>query len=60
MLDRRGALKAALLAALGLALPPARASGLEGLRVVRRGKVFIVDGWVLTAADLRALRDHVL
>jgi hypothetical protein len=37
-----------------------RASGLEGLRIVRRGKVFIVDGWVLTAADLRALRDHVL
>ena len=33
MLDRRGALKAALLAALGLALPPARASGLDGLRV---------------------------
>jgi hypothetical protein len=52
-------LTATLLAALGLALP-ARSSALDGLRIVRRGKVFIVDGWVLTAADLRALRDHVL
>ena len=25
------------------------------LRVERRGKLFIVDGWVLTAADVRAL-----
>ena len=48
--DRRAFLKAVLLA--GLALP----LGLwRGLRVERRGKMYLVDGWVLTAEDVRAL-----
>jgi hypothetical protein len=55
--DRRAFLTTTLLAALALALP----LGLwRGLRVERRGRVFLVDGWVLTADDVRALRDHVL
>jgi hypothetical protein len=57
MHDRRGFLRSAVAAAVGLALP---LGGLWGLRVERRGKVFLVDGWVLTAADVRALRDHAL
>jgi len=50
--DRRAFLKAVLLAGLALALP----LGLwRGLRVERRGKMYLVDGWVLTAEDVRAL-----
>ena len=56
--DRRTFLRTALLSALALALP---LGGIwRGLRIERRGKVFLVDGWVLTADDVRALRDHVL
>ena len=59
MTDRRSFLRTALLAAL--AWPLGRGGEtLPGLRVVRRGRVFLVDGWVLTAADIRALRDHAL
>jgi hypothetical protein len=55
MHDRRGMLKAAVLAALALALPPGPPwrEFWRGLRVERRGKVFLVDGWVLTADDVR-------
>jgi hypothetical protein len=53
-MHRRGFLRTAA-AGLALALLP---FGLRrGLRVVRRGRMFIVDGWVLTAEDVRALRD---
>ena len=55
MRGRRGFLGMALVAALGLALPLGPWRGFRGLRVARRGKVFIVDGWVLTAEDVRAL-----
>jgi hypothetical protein len=56
--DRRAFLKKALLTGLALALP---LGGLwRGLRVERRGRMFLIDGWVLTAEDVRALRDHVL
>ena len=63
MHDRRGLLKTAFFAALALALPlgGARWRGTwRDLRVERRGKLFLVDGWVLTAEDVRALNDHVL
>ena len=61
MHDRRGFLEMAAAAALALALPFGGAWRSRGdLRVERRGKVFLVDGWVLTAEDVRALRDHVL
>ena len=58
MHDRRGFLAMAVAAALGLTLPLGWAVR-RGLSVERRGKVFIVDGWILTAADVRALA-HVL
>jgi hypothetical protein len=56
-LDRRGFLAAAGVAGL-LGLPAAAAPLPDpgpGLRAVRHGGVYLVDGWVLTAADLRAL-----
>lgn len=56
MRDRRGFLKTVLFAALAAPL-----GGVwRGLRAERRGRMFLVDGWVLTADDVRALRDHVL
>jgi len=45
-----------LLAALALPF----GGGAGGLRITRRGRFFLVDGWVLTAADVRALRLHDL
>lgn len=57
MRNRRTFLRTAVLGALALALP----IGIRrGLRIERRGSVYLVDGWVLTAADVRALRDYVL
>lgn len=59
-LDRRGFLAAAGVAGL-LGLPAAAAAAPlpapagPGLRAVRHGDVYLVDGWVLTAADVRAL-----
>ena len=46
-MHRRGFLT--LLVLLSLGWPASRP------RVLRRGRVFLVDGWILTAADLRAL-----
>jgi hypothetical protein len=51
--DRRAFLRTSLFAALALALP--LGGRWRGLRIERRGRVFLVDGWVLTAADVRAL-----
>jgi len=60
-LDRRSFLASAgvaglfgLPAATAAATPAAVGSG-PGQRVVRHGNVYLVDGWVLTADDLRAL-----
>jgi hypothetical protein len=56
--DRRRFLEAA--GAIGLfGLPTMAAAAMPGpgpaLKVVRHGNVFLVDGWVLTAGDLREL-----
>jgi hypothetical protein len=57
-LDRRSFLAAAGVAGL-LGLPASAAAPTPALspgpRVVRHGNVYLVDGWVLTAGDLRAL-----
>jgi hypothetical protein len=54
-MHRRSFLMLAVLSALGLPLgrtPPA------GPRIRRHGRLFVVDGWILTAEDLRALGLH--
>ena len=58
--DRRSFLKTAL--ALGLALP---ATGLAAMtaplpRIERLGSVYLVDGWILTRADVEFLFPHAL
>ena len=50
--DRRSFLKTALLLAVVLAWPAAARAG----RPAGRGTL-LLDGWILTAADLRALGD---
>ena len=61
MRTRRSFLTTAVLGAALAALAPVLPFGIgRSLRIERRGSVYLVDGWVLTAADVRALRDHVL
>ena len=36
------------------------AGRIGGARIQRSGKFFLVNGWILTAEDVRALDDHAL
>lgn len=56
--SRRSLLKSALMLALGVSagLPAIPAAAAPPPRIIRHGKFFLVDGWVLTADDLRELR----
>lgn len=55
--SRRSLLKSALMLALGASAGlPAAAAPPPPLRIVRQGKFFLVNGWVLTADDLRELQ----
>ncbi len=57
--SRRSLLKSAMMLALGVSagLPaPATATAAPPVRIIRQGKFFLVNGWVLTAEDLRKLR----
>jgi hypothetical protein len=61
--DRRAFLGS--VAALGLALPLGGAAGglaaaLPLPRIERLGGMFLVDGWVLTRADIEMLYPHAL
>ncbi len=58
MRSRREFLKTAALGVLGLVLPAGL--GLRHLAVTRHGDMYIVNGWVLTAEDVAALRHHDL
>jgi hypothetical protein len=63
MNGRRSFLKTTALAALAAAGPPvlgAAAAPAPGapLLIRRIGDVFVVNGWILTARDLEALRLH--
>jgi hypothetical protein len=63
MQDRRSFLKSAL--ALGVALPAAgaalpAAAGPPLPRIERLGAVYLVDGWVLTRADVEFLFPNAL
>jgi hypothetical protein len=56
--SRRSLLKSALMLALGASagLPATATAAAPPPRIVRQGKFFLVNGWVLTADDLRKLR----
>ncbi|HMR51705.1 MAG TPA: hypothetical protein PKA33_04365 [Amaricoccus sp.] len=47
-----------MMLALGVSagLPAPAAAAAPPVRIIRQGKFFLVNGWVLTAEDLRKLR----
>ncbi len=54
--SRRSLLKSALMLALGVSAGLPAAAAPPPLRIIRQGKFFLVNGWVLTAEDLRELQ----
>jgi len=56
--SRRSLLKSAMMLALGVSagLPAPATAAAPPVRIIRQGKFFLVNGWVLTAEDLRKLR----